>query len=431
MPNTNRDLFEEAQRFFPGGVNSPVRAFRAVGGQPFFVASAQGATITDVEGRTYLDYVGSWGPMVVGHAHPRVVAALQKAAERGTSYGAPTPQETELARLVVEALPSIERLRFVSSGTEACMSALRLARGFTGRDAILKFDGCYHGHADSLLVKAGSGAMTFGVPDSAGVPADLARHTLTVAFNDLEAVRRVFAEKGSAVAAVIVEPVAGNMGVVPPRPGFLQGLRALTAQHGALLIFDEVITGFRVGWGGAQGLYGVRPDLTCLGKIIGGGLPVGAYGGRRDVLEKVAPLGPVYQAGTLSGNPLAMTAGIETLTLCRAPGFYEALETKARRLAEGLAAAAREAGVALRGARVGSMMTAFFTDREVVDYATAKTASTKRYAAFFQAMREQGVSLAPSQFEAAFVSAAHTEADIDRTLAAAGPAFRAAAREGA
>ena len=430
MPNTNRDLFEEAQRFFPGGVNSPVRAFRAVGGQPFFVASAQGATITDVEGRTYLDYVGSWGPMVVGHAHPRVVAALQKAAERGTSYGAPTPQETELARLVVEALPSIERLRFVSSGTEACMSALRLARGFTGRDAILKFDGCYHGHADSLLVKAGSGAMTFGVPDSAGVPADLARHTLTVAFNDLEAVRRVFAEKGSAVAAVIVEPVAGNMGVVPPRPGFLQGLRALTAQHGALLIFDEVITGFRVGWGGAQGLYGVRPDLTCLGKIIGGGLPVGAYGGRRDVLEKVAPLGPVYQAGTLSGNPLAMTAGIETLKLCRAPGFYEALETKARRLADGLVDAARDVGVAVRGTRVGSMMTAFFVDCEVVDYATAKTADAARYAAFFQAMLEQRVSLAPSQFEAAFVSAAHTEADLERTVRAARVAFQAAARAG-
>src|SRR5574341_2337711 len=413
MAETNRALFEEAQRFFPAGVNSPVRAFRAVGGDPFFVASAQGAAITDVEGRTYLDYVGSWGPMIVGHAHPRVVAALQKAAERGTSYGAPTPQETGLACLIVEAMPSIERLRLVSSGTEACMSALRVARGFTGRDAILKFDGCYHGHADSLLVKAGSGAITFGVPDSGGVPADLARHTLTVAYNDLEAVRRVFAARGDSIAAIIVEPVAGNMGVVPPRPGFLQGLREVTARHGALLIFDEVITGFRVGWSGAQGLYGVRPDLTCLGKIIGGGLPVGAYGGRRDVMEMVAPLGPVYQAGTLSGNPLAMTAGIETLKLCKAPGFYEGLEATARRLADGLVAAAREAGVAVRGNRVGSMLTAFFTDREVVDYATVKTADTKRYGVFFRSLLQQGVSLAPSQFEAAFVSAAHTEADID------------------
>ncbi len=428
MGATNRELFEEAQRFFPGGVNSPVRAFRAVGGQPFFVASAQGATITDVEGRTYLDYVGSWGPMIVGHAHPRVVAALQKAAERGTSYGAPTPQETELARLVMGALPSIERLRFVSSGTEACMSALRVARGFTGRDGILKFDGCYHGHADSLLVKAGSGAMTFGVPDSGGVPADLARHTLTVPYNDVAAVRRVFAEAGDSIAAAIVEPVAGNMGVVPPRLGFLEALREVTARHGALLIFDEVITGFRVGWGGAQGLYGVRPDLTCLGKIIGGGLPVGAYGGRRDVMEAVAPLGPVYQAGTLSGNPLAMTAGIETLRLCQAPGFYESLEAKARRLAEGLAAAARGAGVAMRGTRVGSMMTAFFTERDVVDYATAKSANTQRYAPFFRAMLEQGVSLAPSQFEAAFISAAHSETDINRTLDAARAAFRAAAQ---
>jgi glutamate-1-semialdehyde 2,1-aminomutase len=427
MGVTNREQFEEAQRLFPGGVNSPVRAFRAVGGQPFFVAAARGATITDVEGRGYLDYVGSWGPMIVGHAHPRVVAALQKAAERGTSYGAPTPQETELAHLVMGALPSIERLRFVSSGTEACMSALRVARGFTGRDAILKFDGCYHGHADSLLVKAGSGAMTFGVPDSAGVPADLAHHTLTAAYNDAEAVRRIFAEAGPSIAAVIVEPVAGNMGVVPPRPGFLDELRHITTRHNALLIFDEVITGFRVGWGGAQGLYNVRPDLTCLGKIIGGGLPVGAYGGRRDVMEAVAPLGPVYQAGTLSGNPLAMTAGIETLQLCQAPGFYEDLEARARRLAEGLAAAAREAGVAVRGTRVGSMLTLFFTDREVVDYGTAKTASTHRYAAFFRAMLDQGVSLAPSQFEAAFVSAAHTEADIDRTLDAAQAAFRAAA----
>src|SRR5574341_1419917 len=328
MAETNRALFEEAQRFFPAGVNSPVRAFRAVGGDPFFVASAQGAAITDVEGRTYLDYVGSWGPMIVGHAHPRVVAALQKAAERGTSFGAPTPQETGLARLIVEAMPSIERLRLVSSGTEACMSALRVARGFTGRDAILKFEGCYHGHADSLLVKAGSGAMTFGVPDSLGVPAGLARHTLTLPYNDLEAVRTVFSTRAGEIAAVIVEPVAGNMGVIPPRPDFLAGLRQITRRDGALLIFDEVITGFRIAWGGAQEAFGTRPDLTCLGKIVGGGLPVGVYGGRADIMERVAPLGAVYQAGTLSGNPLAMAAGIETLTLLRAPGFYADLEAR-------------------------------------------------------------------------------------------------------
>jgi glutamate-1-semialdehyde 2,1-aminomutase len=427
MPDTNAALFAESQRYFPGGVNSPVRAFRAVGGQPFFVASAHGATITDVEGRIYTDYVGSWGPMIVGHAHPRVVAAVQRAAERGTSYGAPTLQETELARLVVEAFPSIERLRFVSSGTEACMSVLRVARGFTGRDAIVKFDGCYHGHADSLLVKAGSGAMTLGVPDSAGVPSDLARHTITLPYNDAQAVRRAFAEAGTRIAAVIVEPVAGNMGVVPPAPGFLQEVRSVTTQHGALLIFDEVITGFRVAFGGAQQLYGIRPDLTTLGKIIGGGLPVGAYGGRRDVMEAVAPLGPVYQAGTLSGNPLAMTAGIETLRLCREPGFYEAMEIRSRRLADGLAAAARDTGVAVRQNRIGSMMTAFFTDRDVVDYASARTADTKRYAAFFTTMLARGVSLAPSQFEALFVSAAHTDAEIDRTVSAAQEAFRTAA----
>ncbi len=421
MGDRSRQLFQEANRYFPGGVNSPVRAFRAVGGDPFFVAHANGSRITDVDGRSYIDYVGSWGPMILGHAHPRVVAAIQKAAEAGTSYGAPTEMETRLARLVQAAFPSLERMRFVSSGTEACMSALRVARGFTRRDDIVKFEGCYHGHADSLLVKAGSGALTFGVPDSLGVPADLARHTLTLPYNDLEAVRAVFAERGSRIAAIIVEPVAGNMGVIPPRPEFLPGLHEITHRHGALLIFDEVITGFRLAWGGAQEMFGVRPDLTCLGKIVGGGLPVGAYGGRADILEQVAPLGPIYQAGTLSGNPLAMAAGIETLSLLQCPGFYADLEAKAERLANGLAQTAARIPVQVN--RVGSMLTGFFTGCGVTDYATAKTADPKRYGVFFRAMLERGVSLAPSQFEAAFVSAAHTDEDLEATIVAAGEAF--------
>jgi glutamate-1-semialdehyde 2,1-aminomutase len=419
MGDRSRELFQEANRFFPGGVNSPVRAFRAVGGDPFFVAHASGSRITSVDGNSYIDYVGSWGPMILGHAHPRVVAAIQKAAEAGTSYGAPTELETRLAKLIQAAFPSLERMRFVSSGTEACMSALRVARGFTGRDAILKFEGCYHGHADSLLVKAGSGAMTLGVPDSLGVPADLARHTLTLPYNDLEAVRTVFSARGGEIAAVIVEPVAGNMGVIRPRPDFLAGLREITRRHGALLIFDEVITGFRIAWGGAQEVFGIRPDLTCLGKIAGGGLPVGVYGGRADILERVAPLGAVYQAGTLSGNPLAMAAGIETLTLLRAPGFYADLEVKGKALADGIAEAAAEARIPLQSNRVGSMLTGFFTGGPVSDYATAKTADTRRYGAFFRAMLARGVSLAPSQFEAAFVSAAHTDEDLDATVAAA------------
>jgi glutamate-1-semialdehyde 2,1-aminomutase len=416
-------LFAEANRYFPGGVNSPVRAFRAVGGDPFFVAHASGSRITDVDGKTYIDYVGSWGPMILGHAHPRVVAAIQKTAEGGTSYGAPTELETRLAKLVQAAIPSMERMRFVSSGTEACMSALRVARGFTRRDAILKFEGCYHGHADSLLVKAGSGAITFGVPDSLGVPADLARHTLTLPYNDLAAVRTVFAAQGSEIAAVIVEPVAGNMGVIPPHPGYLAGLREITRRHGALLIFDEVITGFRIAWGGAQEVFGVRPDLTCLGKIVGGGLPVGAYGGSADIMQQIAPLGGIYQAGTLSGNPLAMAAGIETLTLLQAPGFYANLETQGRRLAEGLGQAAAAARIAVQTNRVGSMLTGFFTGVPVTNYATAKTADTTRYGTFFRAMLERGVSLAPSQFEAEFVSAAHSGEDLDATLAAAREAF--------
>jgi len=429
MGDRSRQLFQEASRYFPGGVNSPVRAFRAVGGDPFFVAHASGSRITDVDGTNYIDYVGSWGPMIVGHAHPRVVAAIQKAAEAGTSYGAPTELEIRLARLVQAAFPSLERMRFVSSGTEACMSALRVARGFTRRDAILKFEGCYHGHADSLLVKAGSGALTFGVPDSLGVPADLARYTLTLPYNDLEAVGGLFAARGAEIAAIIVEPVAGNMGVIPPRPGFLEGLREVTRRHGSLLIFDEVITGFRIAWGGAQELSGVRPDLTVLGKIVGGGLPVGVYGGRADILDQVAPLGPIYQAGTLSGNPLTMAAGIETLTLLQAPGFYADLEAKGRQLADGLAAAAAASGVPVHTNRMGSMLTTFFTGVPVTEYGTAKTSDTKRYGTFFRAMLDRGVSLAPSQFEAAFISAAHTVADLDTTVRAAREALGLLARQ--
>lgn len=429
MGDRSKQLFQDAKRYFPGGVNSPVRAFRAVGGEPFFVAQAGGCRITDVDGKSYIDYVGSWGPMILGHAHPRVVAAIQKAAEAGTSYGAPTELETRLARLIQAAFPGMERMRFVSSGTEACMSALRAARGFTRRDAIVKFEGCYHGHADSLLVKAGSGALTFGVPDSLGVPADLARHTLTLPYNDLDAARAAFAQRGKEIAAVIVEPVAGNMGVIPPRPGFLAGLREITARHGALLIFDEVITGFRIAWGGAQETSGVRSDLTCLGKIVGGGLPVGVYGGRADILEQVAPLGPIYQAGTLSGNPLAMAAGIETLTLLQGAGFYADLEAKGGRLADGLAHAAAAARVPVQTNRVGSMLTTFFTAVPVTDYATAKTADTARYGAFFRAMLTRGVSLAPSQFEAAFISAAHAPEDLDATIMAAREALAAVAAQ--
>jgi glutamate-1-semialdehyde 2,1-aminomutase len=419
MGERSRQLFQEAARYFPGGVNSPVRAFRAVGGEPFFVARALGSRITDVDGRTYIDYVGSWGPMILGHAHPRVVGAIQAAAEAGTSYGAPTELETRLAQLIQAAVPSLERMRFVSSGTEACMSALRVARGFTGRSAIVKFEGGYHGHADSLLVKAGSGAMTFGVPDSLGVPEAIARATLTLPFNDLDAVRAVFAARGREIAAVIVEPVAGNMGVVPPQPGFLEGLREITRADGALLLFDEVITGFRVAMGGAQQRYGITPDMTCLGKIVGGGLPVGVYGGRAEIMEQVAPLGGIYQAGTLSGNPVAMAAGIATLEALRAPGTYQALETMGARLADGLITAAAEAGLAAQLNRVGSMLTGFFTATPVTDYATAKTADAARYGTFFRAMLERGVSLAPSQFEAAFLSLAHTTDDVDVTIAAA------------
>ncbi len=411
-------LFEEAQRHLPGGVNSPVRAFRGVGGTPLFIGRAQGARVWDADGNEYLDYVASWGPLIAGHAHPEVVRAIQEAAPRGTSYGAPAEGEVRLAALVKEAFPSIDLVRFVNSGTEATMSALRLARGATGRELIVKFDGGYHGHADGLLVQAGSGPLTLGAPDSPGVPAATAAQTLSLPYNDLGAVTAAFEQRPGQIAAVIIEPVAGNMGVVPAAPGFLEGLRELCTQHGSVFILDEVITGFRVGWGGAQARFGVTPDLTCLGKIVGGGLPVGAYGGRRDLMECVAPLGPVYQAGTLSGNPLAMAAGLATLELLRRPGVYEQLETLATRLEAGLGDAARGAGVAYTANRVGSMLTGFFSDAPVTDYATAKRSDAARYARFFHALLDRGVYFAPSQFEAAFVSLAHTAADVDHTVAA-------------
>ncbi len=421
--STSSDLLQAASRVIPGGVNSPVRAFRGVGGEPFFVARGEGARLWDVDGKRYIDFVGSWGPLILGHAAPAIVEAVAAAASRGTSYGAPTAAEVDLANAITAAYPSMEMVRLVSSGTEAAMSAIRVARGATRRDVIVKFDGGYHGHADSLLVKAGSGGATFSVPDSAGVPAALAALTLTVPYNDLDAVRSIFRQRGGEIAAIIVEPVAGNMGVVPPAPGFLAGLREITAAHGALLIFDEVITGFRVAFGGAQELYGVRPDLTCLGKIIGGGLPVGAYGGRRDLMGQVSPLGPIYQAGTLSGNPLAVAAGLAMLRALREPGVYAKLDQLGAALERGLRAAADKAGIPVTVNRVGSMLTGFFTSTAVTDYASAKTSDTARYARYFHAMLERGVFLAPSQFEAAFVSLAHTAADIDDVAQRAAESF--------
>jgi glutamate-1-semialdehyde 2,1-aminomutase len=409
----------------PGGVNSPVRAFRGVGGTPRFIASAQGATMTDVDGRTYVDYVGSWGPMILGHADPEVIDALHAALGRGTSYGAPTALEVEMAEEIIDAVPSVEMVRMVNSGTEATMSALRLARGATGRNKIVKFEGCYHGHGDSLLVKAGSGVATLGLPDSPGVTAAVAQNTITAPFNDAAALEQVFDEHGDGIAAVIVEPVAGNMGCVPPRAGYLQALRDITRRHGALLIFDEVMTGFRLARGGAQELYGVTPDLTTLGKIIGGGLPVGAYGGRRDLMEQIAPAGPVYQAGTLSGNPLAMTAGLTTLRRLRDRSVYDRLEQATRRLCEGMAESAREAGVSTTTNRVGSMFTMFFNGGEpVTDWPSAAKSDRDAYGKFFHAMLEGGVYLAPSQFEAAFLGVAHTDELLDRTLEAARRALR-------
>ncbi len=409
-------LFRQAQLVMPGGVNSPVRAFRSVGGQPLFIAKAKGSTITDVDGKTYIDYVSSWGPMIAGHAHPRVVAAVSRAARLGTSYGASTETEITLATMVREAFPSVEMVRMVSSGTEAVMSAIRLARAATGRDDIVKFEGCYHGHSDEMLVKAGSGALTLGMPDSPGVPADTAKHTLNLPYNDLEAVRRLLRARKGKIAAIIVEPVAANAGVILPKEGFLEGLRHLTSEHGVLLIFDEVITGFRLAYGGAQEYYGIRPDLTCLGKIIGGGLPVGAYGGRRDLMARVAPSGPVYQAGTLSGNPLAMAAGIATLSILKGKGVYRALEAKGAYLQAGTAANLAKTGVTAMQNRVGSLSCLFFTGTPVVDFFSAKSADAKKYARYFTGMLKGGVYLAPSQFEASFISLAHSDADLERTL---------------
>lgn len=422
----SKRMFAEACRYMPGGVNSPVRAFKAVGGQPVFISRGNGATLYDVDGNQYIDYVLSWGPLILGHRHPAVMAALQECLETGTSFGAPTELETELARTIVAAVPSVEMVRLVNSGTEATMSALRLARGYTGRNKIVKFEGCYHGHADFLLIKAGSGALTLGVPSSPGVPPATAATTITAPYNDLDTLEQIFAREGEDIAAVIVEPVAGNMGVVPPRKGFLAGLREITRRYGALLIFDEVMTGFRVAYGGAQELYNIDPDLTCLGKIIGGGLPVGAYGGKGVIMERVAPAGPVYQAGTLSGNPLAVSAGLATLQVLKQPGTYAELERKSALLERGLRETAREAGVPVTFNRVGSMLCAFFTDRPVEDYASACTSDTTRFAAFFRSMLEQGIYLAPSQFEAAFLSLAHTDEHIARTVEAARKAFAVA-----
>ncbi|OGO32929.1 MAG: glutamate-1-semialdehyde-2,1-aminomutase [Chloroflexi bacterium RBG_16_56_11] len=414
----SEELFREAQRFLPGGVDSPVRSYKAVGGTPPFIVKGRGSRIFDVDGNEFIDYVSSWGPLILGHSHPQVVEALKKAVERGTSFGAPTELEITLAKIISAAIPSIQMLRFVNSGTEATMSALRLARAYTKRDNIIKFAGGYHGHADGLLVKAGSGAVTLGIPDSPGVPSGYARNMLTAPYNDATAVEQLFELNPEKIAAVIVEPVAANMGVVPPRPGFLESLRNLTSRFGSLLIFDEVVTGFRVAYGGAQVKFEVAPDLTCLGKIIGGGLPVGAYGGRKDIMEMVAPVGPVYQAGTLSGNPITMTAGIETLKLLHQPGFYEQLENKAASLEKGIAIAAARAGVNVYISRVASLLTVFLTGDRVIDYESAKRASTAAFSRFFHSLLAEGIYWPPSQFEAAFVSFVHSEEDVQLTIGA-------------
>jgi len=420
--NSSETLFARALELMPGGVNSPVRAFRGVGGTPRFIHSAKGPTVTDVDGRTYIDYVGSWGPMILGHADEEVVSALQEVTQNGTSFGAPNELEIELAEEIIDAVPSIEMVRMVSSGTEATMSAIRLARGITGRSKLIKFEGCYHGHGDSLLVKAGSGVATLGLPDSPGVPRELAEQTITLPYNNADLLRRAFAEH-SDIAAVIIEPIVGNMGCVPPNPGYLDAVREVTKSNGALLIFDEVMTGFRVARGGAQQLYGITPDITTLGKIIGGGLPVGAYGGTRDLMNNIAPAGAIYQAGTLSGNPLSMTAGLVTLRRLRDVSIYERLEQTSAKLIEGVSAAARDAGVTTVTNRVGSMWTTFFTSDSVVDWDSASKADRAQYGKFFHAMLQEGVYLAPSQFEAAFVSAAHTDEVIDQTIEAARKAF--------
>ncbi|MEG6615471.1 glutamate-1-semialdehyde 2,1-aminomutase [Peptococcaceae bacterium 1198_IL3148] len=420
----SKTLFAEAQQYIPGGVNSPVRAFKSVGRDPLFIERGNGAYIWDADGNRYIDYVGSWGPLILGHRHPAVIDALMNYLNYGTSYGAPTELETELARMVCEAVSSVEMVRMVNSGTEATMSALRLARGYTKRDKIVKFEGCYHGHADFLLIKAGSGALTLGVPTSPGVPASIAANTITAPYNDLETLTEIFAQEGENIAAVIIEPVAGNMGTVPTKLGYLAGLRELTQKYGALLIFDEVMTGFRVAAGCAQSYYDIDPDLTCFGKIIGGGLPVGAYGGKKEIMQHVSPAGSIYQAGTLSGNPLAMTAGIATLKELAKPNTYQELERKSAKLAAGMAQAAAEAGVDVSQNRVASMICTFFTLEEVVDFKTALSSDTEKFAQFFRAMLDEGVYLAPSQFETTFMSVAHTDEDIEYTIEAARRAFK-------
>lgn len=417
--NVSNELYKEARELMPGGVNSPVRSGRAVGFDPVFIKKGEGCRITDEDGNVYIDYVGSWGPLILGHSHPEVVAALREAVDRGTSYGIPTRLEVEMARKVVEMVPSIEMVRMVNSGTEAAMSAIRLARGYTGRKKILKFNGCYHGHADSLLVKSGSGLMTFGIPGTPGVPEEIVQHTISLPYNDMEAVRQAMESVGEEVAAIIVEPVAANMGVVLPGAGYLEGLRRICTEYGSLLIFDEVITGFRLAPGGAQQLFGIMPDLTCLGKIIGGGLPVGAYGGKKEIMEHVAPLGEVYQAGTLSGNPLAMSAGLSMLNVLSRGGIYEQIERNNTYLCAGLEKAADSAGVAMTLNRIGSLGCGFFTKGPVIDLESAAKSDTESYALFFREMLKRGVYLAPSQFEAFFVSAAHEKEDLDRTIQAA------------
>lgn len=412
----SKQAYARAIKVIPGGVNSPVRAFRSVGRDPVYIERGERSRIWDIDGNSYIDYVGSWGPLIVGHAHPKVIEAICRAAEKGTSFGSPTELETELAQEVIAAYPSMEMVRMVNSGTEATMSALRLARGITERDKIVKFEGCYHGHSDSLLIKAGSGALTLGIPTSPGVPAVTASATIVAQYNDLDGLHEIFKQEGQDIAAVILEPVAGNMGVVLPEPEFLQDLRELTRQHGSILIFDEVMTGFRVGYGGAQARFGVDPDLTCLGKIIGGGLPVGAYGGKREYMERIAPSGPVYQAGTLSGNPLAMAAGLATLRLLQQPGTYEELERKTGNLAKGLELIAQDLNLPIRVNAIGAMFSAFFTDQPVKDYQSACTSDVELFAKFFRGMLERGVYLAPSQFEAVFLSTAHSDSDIEFTL---------------
>ncbi len=415
----SQELFNKAKKIIPGGVNSPVRACKSVGADPVFIEKAEGAIIVDADGNEYIDYIGSWGPMILGHNHPTVTEKIKAVLDRGTSFGAPTDLEIELAEMVIDAIPSIEIVRMVNSGTEATMSAIRLARGVTGRDTIIKFDGCYHGHADTLLVEAGSGVATLNIPGSPGVPESFIKSTLSVPFNDIEAIKKVMDEKGNEIACIIVEPIAGNMGLIPPKEGFLETLRELTTKNGALLIFDEVMTGFRVARGGAQSIYNITPDLTTLGKIIGGGLPVGAYGGKKEFMEKIAPQGPVYQAGTLSGNPLAMTAGIATLNEISKPSFYEELDKKAQRLIDGLQDAINKNNIKATTGRIGSMFGLFFTDQRVENFEDAKTSDLEHFTAYYKGMREKGIYLAPSQFEAGFVSNAHTDEMIDATIKAA------------